>query len=45
VKEYTSIHEVMFEDLLEVLQAWENDELPYREVQGWAEGITLGLTQ
>jgi hypothetical protein len=43
VKEYTSIHEVTFEDLLEVLQAWENDELPYPEVQGWAEGITYFL--
>lgn len=39
MRKFTSVHEVSFEDLLEVLQEWENGVLPYDEVQAWAETV------
>lgn len=39
MKKFTSIHDVTFDDLLEVLQAWEDGSLQYEEVQAWAEAL------
>jgi hypothetical protein len=41
MKRFTSIHEVSVEDALSVLQLWEEGQLPYDEVQGWAETVFL----
>jgi hypothetical protein len=41
MKKFTSIHDVSFGDLLEVLQEWEDDVLHFDKVQAWAETIFL----
>jgi hypothetical protein len=39
MKEFASVHEVSFQDVLEILQQWDEGILEFDKVQAWAECV------